>query len=91
MLKIRLRIVMSDGSVDDYAITPKVQVEFERQYKVGIAKAFDAELKMEHVYWLGWKAAHYAGKNPKPFDSWLDGVESVELVNDVDRPLDETA
>jgi hypothetical protein len=92
MLKIKLRVVMSNGDMDEYTITPKVQVEFERQYKTGIAKAFDADsMKMEYIYWVGWKAAHYAGKSPKPFDSWLDDVTNIEVVTESDRPLDVTA
>lgn len=89
MLKLKIRVVMTDGTDAEYLISPKVQVEFERQYKTGIGKAFESDFKMEHGYWLAWKAAHYAGVQVKPFDSWLDGVESINMVSDT-APLDET-
>ena len=41
---------------------------------------------MEHLYWLGWKAQQSSGVVVKPFDGWLDTVESVEVV-EADSPL----
>ena len=87
---MKLRVITDDGPVGEFLVTPKVQVEFERQYKTGIAKAFETEMKMEHVYWLAWKSMHYAGHVVKPFDSWLETVVNVEIDND-DVPLGETA
>jgi hypothetical protein len=49
-------------------------------------KAFSTEQKMEHLYWLGWKAQQSSGAVVKPFDGWLDTVDSVEVV-DADSPL----
>lgn len=91
MINIRMRVSTTDGPQGEFAISPKVQVEFERQYKTGIGKAFENDLKMEHIYWLGWKAMHYAGSVVKPFDSWLDEVVEIEVVNESTGPLDETA
>lgn len=91
MIAVKLRIEMTDGPLGEFIVSPKVQVEFERQFKVGIAKAFGEDLKMEHLYWLGWKSAHYAGAQVKPFDSWLDNVASIEVVDEGSTPLDGTA
>ena len=91
MINIRMRVSTTDGPQGEFAISPKVQVEFERQYKTGIGKAFENDLKMEHIYWLGWKAMHYAGRVVKPFDSWLDEIVEIEVVNESTGPLDETA
>ena len=91
MINIRMRVSTTDGPQGEFAVSPKVQVEFERQYKTGIGKAFENDLKMEHIYWLGWKAMHYAGRVVKPFDSWLDEVVEIEVVNESTGPLDETA
>jgi hypothetical protein len=91
MINIRMRVSTSDGPQGEFAISPKVQVEFERQYKTGIGKAFENDLKMEHIYWLGWKAMHYAGRVVKPFDTWLDEIVEIEVVNESTGPLDETA
>ena len=91
MIDIKITVTLDDGTSETYPVTPRVQVEFERQHKTGIGKAFSQDLKMEHVYWLGWCASKYAGKAPKPFDSWLDSVTSISLVDESASPLDETA
>lgn len=91
MIAIKLAVTTNDGPQGDFPVTPKVQVEFERQFKTGIGKAFENDLKMEHIYWLGWKAMHYSGKVVKPFDSWLDEIVSVDVVSEDAAPLDGTA
>lgn len=91
MIDLKITVTTDDGETGTYPVTPKVQVEFERQHKTGIGKAFSQDLKMEHVYWLGWCASKYAGKQPKPFDTWLDTVAAVEIVDESSVPLDETA
>ena len=85
MISLTLRVT-HDGETNEYTVGPKVQVAFEREWKVGLPKAFASDQKVEHLYWLGWKAQQASGKVVKPFDGWLDGVESVEIV-EADRPL----
>lgn len=83
--------VVTDDYTDTVPVTPKVQVEFERQYKVGIAAAFQ-DPKVEYMYWIAWKASHAAGKVVKPFDQWLDTVQDVQIVDgDNNRPFVATA
>lgn len=89
MLTMRLTVVTTGGT-DTYPVTPKVQVEFERQYKVGIASAFQ-DPKVEYMYWIAWKASHAAGKVVKPFDSWLEDVIDVQLEDGATGPFDATA
>jgi hypothetical protein len=86
MINLTLRVTDSTGNTSDYSVGPKVQVAFEREWKVGLAKAFTNDQKMEHLYWLGWKAQQSSGAVVKPFDGWLDTVASVEVV-DADSPL----
>lgn len=85
MISMTLRVTV-DGETNEYTVGPKVQVAFEREWKTGLPKAFSTEQRMEHMYWIAWKAQHAAGVPVKPFDSWLDGVENVEVVEG-DRPL----
>lgn len=85
MIALTLRVTHS-GETNDYQVGPKVQVAFEREWKIGMPKALTNEQRMEHLYWLGWKAMHTAGVVVKPFDAWLDGVDSVEVV-DGESPL----
>jgi hypothetical protein len=86
MINLTLRVTDSSGNTNDYTVGPKVQVAFEREWKLGMPKAFSTEQKMEHLYWLGWKAQQSSGAVVKPFDGWLDTVESVEVV-EADSPL----
>jgi hypothetical protein len=86
MINLTLRVTDGNGGQNDYTVGPKVQVAFEREWKVGMPKAFSTEQKMEHLYWLGWKAQQSSGAVVKPFDGWLDTVESVEVV-EADSPL----
>lgn len=85
MISLTLRVT-HNGETNEYVVGPKVQVAFEREWKIGLPKAFSADQKMEHLYWLGWKAQQSSGAVVKPFDGWLDGVEAVEVVEG-ERPL----
>ena len=85
MISLSLRVT-HNGETNEYTVGPKVQVAFEREWKMGMPKALTTEQRMEHLYWLGWKAQQASGAVVKPFDGWLDGVEAVEVV-EVDRPL----
>lgn len=86
MISMNLRVV-TDSSEATYSVTPRVQVAFEREWKVGLPKAFQTELRLEHLYWLGWRSAQAAGDIVKPFDQWLDSVRSVETVEGSEGPL----
>ena len=86
---ISLRVKFTNGSeLEDgtYPVTPVVQVAFEREFKTGMGKAFQTDMRSEHVYWLGWKAMHAAGKVVKPFDGWLGELAAVEIVTDSSGP-----
>jgi hypothetical protein len=86
MINITLRVQTNDKT-GEYPVTPMVQVAFEREWKVGLAKAFNQDQKMEHMYWLGWKSMNAAGEVVKPFDGWLNTVQSVEIVEEETSPL----
>jgi hypothetical protein len=87
----RLTITKTDGSVRTVPITPKVIVAFEREFKCGMSSAFnpDRDPKMEHIYWLGWKAEHMAGHVVKPFDGYLDDIDKIDVEDDA-APFDVT-
>ena len=79
MFSVSLRVV-TEKAEGTYPITPRVQVDFEREFKVGLSKAFTADQKMEHIYWLGWRAQKEAGEVVKPFNDWLNTLVSVEMM-----------
>lgn len=79
MIGINLKVTV-DGDEIIAPITPKSAIDFERHFKMGLPKAFTTEQKMEHLFWLGWACVKATGRVVKPFDSWLEQVQNVELV-----------
>ena len=88
---LRLRVVMSDPAEGgEFLVSPKVQVLFEREFRTGIGKALSTEQKVEHLYWLAWKAMHAGGRVVKPFDGWLEDIVDVQIVDEKPVPFDGT-
>ena len=85
MISLTLRVVTAD-SERDYRLTPAVVVAFERQFGLGIGKAFAQDQKAEHMYWLAWKCVANSGQVVKPFEGWLDTITDVQMVEDTPRP-----
>lgn len=86
MISLSLHI-KTDSTSGTYVIGPKTQVAFEREWKIGLPKAFGDQQKMEYVYWLAWRAMQDGGAVVKPFETWLETVESVEMVGSDEAPL----
>lgn len=84
MFGLNLRVITKNGE-KNVPVTPKVSVEFERQFQTGIGRAFQ-ENKVEHIYWLAWKALG----GPESFDSWLDNLVDVQMVEAAERPLSDS-
>lgn len=76
MIGATLKVVYPDDTVIA-PITPRAAIDFERHFKMGLVKAFSVEQKMEHLFWLGWACVKATGRVVKPFDSWLDEIDSV--------------
>lgn len=86
MIKMSVSVETSNGTAS-YAVTPRVQVEFERQFKLPLIKAFTDDPSLEHLYWLGWRSVKAAGEQVPAFDEWLDTVEAVTPEGGDDVPL----
>lgn len=78
---MKLKVTYADGETVQVNAGPRAQVALERQYGVGLGKAFDSE-QIEYVYYLGWAALHFAGKEPKDFEGFLDRIADVEVESD---------
>jgi len=85
VISLTLRVVTAD-SEQDYRLTPSVVVAFERQFGVGIGKAFTSDQKAEHMYWLAWKAVQQSGQAVKPFEGWLESIIDVQMVEEPVHP-----
>lgn len=79
MASFNVSIVIADEE-HTFPVKPKSVVAFERQFKMGLSKAFSGDQKMEYIYWLGWECMRASGAVVKPFDSWLDTVDECVLV-----------
>jgi hypothetical protein len=85
MFGISLRVVDDNGDVE-VPVTPKIVVQFEREFQTGLGRAFTNDQRAEHLYWLAWKAT----ASKKGFDAWLDTVQDVQIVQGDELPLSET-
>lgn len=74
-------VAYSDGRVEEYRVTPRVEITFERVAKVGMANAFNGSEGSTNVYRLAWHAAKAAaGDSVIPdFEKWVDTVEAVDM------------
>ena len=83
LIKLRVEFLpSSELESGTYPVTPVVQVAFEREFKVGIGKAFTVDQRNEYLFWLAWKSMHAAGRVVKPFDGWLAELAGVETVDE---------
>jgi hypothetical protein len=80
-------IAYSDGHVSRAAISAKVQVAFERQYKTSLAKLSE-DSSATRLYQLAWEAERAGGAIIKDFESWLDEISAVDIENEEIRPFD---
>lgn len=86
MASKRLRILYTDGRGPvEVIVGPRAQVEVERHFGM----AFTDMAKVEQVYFMAWAAVHYAGGEPRSFESFLDVIEDVEPVKPVSDKVDE--
>lgn len=86
---LSIKVTMNDDSVNSYKLTPRVIVAFEQQFGKGLPKLIGEEQRIEHVYWLAWKAMQVSGVVIKPWPDFLDTIKSAEL--DADPSSESTA
>ena len=77
----KLIVTMSDDSVHNIEISPRLEYAFELYAKKGFHKAFRDDEKQSDVYWLAHHGLMLAGEvTIKPFGpEFLDQLKSVEV------------
>ena len=85
MFGMYLRVVTKKGE-DEVPVTPRVSVEFERQFQTGLGRALQNDQKLEHMYWIAWKAS--GGKGT--FETFLDDLIDVQVIMGDERPLSDS-
>jgi len=87
---LAVKVKMTDGSEVSYKLTPRIIVAFEQNFGAGMPKLLGEQQKIEHIYWLGWKAMQTHGVVVKVFGpEFLDTIVSAEL--DSDTSFESTA
>ena len=83
----KLKVTKTDGSVNEYQVTPAVEYAFEVYSKRGFMKAFREDEKQSDLYWVAWECIRRSGETVKPFgDAFLETLASVEVL--IDDPLE---
>ena len=87
---LAIKIKLTDGTEMAYKLTPRIIVAFEQQFGAGMPKLLGEQQKIEHIYWLAWKAMQTNGLVVKLFGpEFLDTIAAAEL--DADNSFESTA
>jgi hypothetical protein len=87
---LAVKIKTTDGVEVSYKLTPRIIVAFEQQFGAGMPKLLGEQQKVEHIYWIAWKALQVNGHVVKLFGpEFLDSLISAEL--DADSSFESTA
>ena len=79
----KLKVTRSDGSVNEYQITPAIEYAFEQYAKKGFHKAFSDDEMQSSVYWLCWECIRRSGETVKPFgEAFIETLAKVEVLDD---------
>ncbi len=87
---LAVKVKTTDGVEVSYKLTPRIIVAFEQQFGAGMPKLLGEQQKMEHIFWIAWKAMQTNGVVVKLFGpEFLDTIVSAEL--DSDSSFESTA
>jgi hypothetical protein len=87
---LAVKIKLVDGVEVTYKLTPRIIVAFEQQFGAGMPKLLGEQQKVEHIYWISWKALQVNGHVVKLFGpEFLDSLVSAEL--EADSSFESTA
>lgn len=79
----KLKVTRTDGSVNEFAITPLIQYAFEVYKKKGFHKAIMDDQLQSDIYWLCWECIRRSGESVKPFgESFVETLANVEILED---------
>ena len=87
---LAIKVKTTDGVEASYKLTPRIIVAFEQNFGKGMPHLLGQERRVEHIYWLAWKAMQVNGVVVKLFGpEFLDTIVSAEL--DSDSSFESTA
>ena len=85
---MRLRVIPTNGDPYEVPLTPKLIVAIERQFSKPISDLFGQTASFETLCWAAWKGSQNIGKPVKPFDEWLNDLDSIEAGEEPRVPLE---
>jgi hypothetical protein len=85
---MRLRVVPAKDATYEVNVTPKVIVAAERQFAQPMSQIFGENASFEALCWTAWKASQTSGVIVKPFDEWLDDIDSIEAGDEPRVPIE---
>lgn len=85
---MRLTVKPITGEPYQISVTPAVIVHAERHFGKGMNQLFGEAMSYEALAWVAWNATHRSGIVVKPFDEWLDTIETIEAGEDKPVPLE---
>jgi len=87
---LAIKVKTTEGVEVSYKLTPRIIVAFEQNFGKGMPHLLGQEQRVEHIYWLAWKAMQVNGVVVKLFGpEFLDTIVSAEL--DSDSSFESTA
>ena len=78
MNPISLNITFADGTDKDVTAVAADLVAFEERFDMSIAQ-LEKNVRMTHLFFLGWNALRRTGQTKDEFDKWIEGVSMVQL------------
>jgi len=83
---MELKFVYGDGTVAEARILPIDRIMFERKFGSSVITSFGADMREEHLIWLGWHALRRQGQASDDFDAWLEQLADYETPREPDPP-----
>ena len=78
MNPIALTIIFADGTEKTVTAVAADLVAFEERFDMSIAQ-LEKNVRMTHLFFLGWNAMRRTGETKDDFDKWIEGVGMVSL------------
>ena len=80
---LTVKTTMEDGTEHQFALRPRIIVDFEQKYGKGMAKLLGDDQKIEYIYYLSWATLKANNIPVKPFGpEFFDTIKEASLESD---------
>ena len=88
-MRIAFQITYADGTAAEATASVADQVAFELEHDRSIARLGD-DFRLTDACWLAWHALKRTSKTSADFETWLEGVDELEVGESKIAPLGDT-